>query len=101
MIKRSKEEWQSLFQQQAESDLSINAFCKERGLCASYFSKRRKKLQQSAADTTPSSIFIPTKVSSPSSVGKGAMVLSYQGYDLTLPTSINEVWLANLLKALA
>lgn len=44
MIKRSREQWLSLFEGQAKSGLNQARFCKERGLCPKYFSVRRRQL---------------------------------------------------------
>ena len=99
MVKRSESDLLSLFQQQADSGLSANAFCKEHKLCPKYFSLRKKQLRQGDTAASTSPLFVTAKVTSPT-VGKSSMVLSYHGCQLTLPTSMNEVWIANLLKAL-
>ena len=44
MIRRNKEQWLSLFQQQTESGLSATDFCKQQELCDKYFSLRKKQL---------------------------------------------------------
>lgn len=51
MIKRSAEEWRTLFAQQAASGLSAAQFCKEQGLCNKHFSVRKKQL--GVADKDP------------------------------------------------
>lgn len=44
MIRRSKEQWLSLFQQQTDSGLSAAEFCKQHALCDKHFSLRKKQL---------------------------------------------------------
>lgn len=44
MIRRSKEQWRLLFQQQTESGLSAAEFCNQHELCDKYFSLRKKQL---------------------------------------------------------
>jgi len=44
MIRRRKEQWLTLFQQQIESGLSAAEFCKQHELCDKHFSLRKKQL---------------------------------------------------------
>lgn len=44
MIKRSEAQWRELFDEQTRSGLSAVAFCREKKLCASYYSLRRRQL---------------------------------------------------------
>jgi hypothetical protein len=44
MIRRSKEQWLSLFQQHADSGLTAAAFCKQYDLDQAYFSLRKTQL---------------------------------------------------------
>ena len=52
MTKRSKKvwtEWRKLVREQARSGQTVNAFCRERGLCRPYFFTWKKRLQESTA----------------------------------------------------
>ena len=44
MVKRSIEQWQALFRQHNESGKLASEFCRDKGLCPKYFSKRKKDL---------------------------------------------------------
>lgn len=44
MVRRSREEWVGLFEEQAGSGLTEKAFCEERGLCPKHFNLRKKQL---------------------------------------------------------
>jgi hypothetical protein len=54
MAIRSAEEWRALIEAQARSGLSMQRFCRERGVCPTRFSLRRKALGQEApAEPSP------------------------------------------------
>lgn len=59
MIKRTAAEWQTLFNEHTQSGKSAAAFCRERGLCPRYFSKRRKQLLVSDPAPQGKRILIP------------------------------------------
>lgn len=61
MIKRSEAQWRELFDEQARSGLSAVAFCREKKLCASYFSLRRRQLLGTEA-TSAGPAFVPAQV---------------------------------------
>ncbi len=44
MVKRSTEQWLDLFKQHDDSQLSASQFCRDKGLCPRYFSKRKRDL---------------------------------------------------------
>lgn len=44
MGKRSEGEWRGLFEAQVRSGMTERGFCREQGLCAKYFGKRKKQL---------------------------------------------------------
>jgi hypothetical protein len=100
MVKRSESDWRDLIQRHHDSGLSANAFCKQNKLCPKYFSLRKKQLRHEGQSKIVRPPFMTAKVSSTPSSQNGIM-LSYQGTVLTIPCSVNERWLANLLKALA
>jgi hypothetical protein len=105
MIKRSREEWETLFTEQAAGGLSARQFCVERGLCDKHFSMRKKQLQ----GTPPSSLPAPApafvrvqKVNSPKSPSSESarVILRYGHTEIDLHDASPE-WLAQLLMALA
>lgn len=99
MVKRTNEQWLTLFQQHQESNLSANQFCKDKKLCAKYFSVRKKQLGwQSATRDAFVKATKTVKVATPHKAPE--CVLTYGQCHLTLPLSVNEHWLANLVKAL-
>ena len=63
MNKRTTEQWQALFAEQADSGLSAAAFCKARKLCPKYFSLRRRQLSVEADIAKKTARFIQAKPS--------------------------------------
>ena len=97
MIKRSQDEWYSFFHEHKQSGQTAVAFCRERGLCPRYFSKRRKQLLNS--DPAPHSsqpAFVPVTVAKPVDSVRIELELG-EGHMLTLPASISPTWLADLI----
>ena len=90
MVKRSKSDWLSLISEFESSGESAAAFCRSKGLCAKYFSLRRRQLKG-----TVSNPFIP--VVPPPSQG---IELRINSVNLSLPVSISPDWLAQLIKGL-
>ena len=84
MVKRSDDQWQALFAEQAGSGLSAAAFCKERKLCPKYFSLRRKQLAAQGVTKQPPR-FIQAK---PAVVSAGPQVvrLCYGNIELVFDT---------------
>ncbi len=97
MIKRTAAEWQTLFNEHKQSGQSAAVFCRERGLCPRYFSKRRQQLLKS--DPAPRSsqpAFVPVTVAKPMDPVRIELELG-EGHRLTLPASISPAWLADLI----
>ena len=92
MAKRSKEEWQELIAEQAQSGLSAATFCRERGVNAKYFCLRRKQLSRPAV-----SAFVPVQLPSPSG---DDIRLDWQGMGVRLPASTSPQWVAEFIKQL-
>ncbi len=98
MIRRSKEQWLSLFQQQTDSGLSAAEFCKQHALCDKHFSLRKKQLL--AANFIP--VIVKPKKEKIVSIPEkkmgmqcrlGSCVLQFE----SLP---DVAWLSQLIKAL-
>jgi len=97
MNRRTKSDWQTLFTEHDQSDLTAVAFCKERNLNPHYFSLRRKQLQEKTEDKV-SSAFIPVTTALSNS---SAMIELQQGNALLkIPMSISPVWLVDLIQKL-
>ena len=99
MAKRTEEQWRTLFQQHDESGLTAAQFCRDNKLCPKYFSLRRKQLAGDKVGVSPlQQPFVPARLPTKD---KGLITLKYQSCQLQVPLSVNEKWLAGLLKALA
>jgi hypothetical protein len=68
MKRRTTSEWLTLFDEHKTSGLSSIAFCRERGLNAQYFGKRRIQLLGNIKINSDSS-FIPVAVTARSAAG--------------------------------
>lgn len=99
MTRRTREEWQALFAAQARSGLSAAAFCREHGLKASQFWRRRRQLQGPSRSGAARSAFVPVTVRR--SVEPPVMELRVgPALSLRLPGSVAPTWVAELLSAL-
>ena len=102
MIKRSREQWEVLFSEQAVSGLSAQQFCRQQSLCARYFGLRKKQLRGSAPSLPVVSGFarvqkVPVAAESAT---PGRVVLRHGRSELELQ-AISPEWLSRLLVALA
>ena len=96
MVKRSDDDWQQLFNEQAQSGLSAAAFCRGKGLCPKYFSLRRKQLGVTPGKATPPS-FVPIQVT-PSTL---CIEIRWQASTvIRLPTSLTPQWVSDFLRRL-
>lgn len=94
MVRRSEDEWQALFAEQAASGLSVKAFCESRGMCNGYFSSKRRKLAGQGSATG----FVPVRVK-PTLLPTGFQ-LQWRDCRLSLPGDVSPGWVADLLKSL-
>lgn len=105
MNKRSTADWRSLFEQHSNSGLSAAAFCREQGLCAKYFSLRRKQLRGSALSAVPikpktqsdARPFIPVSVR-PETLS--VIVVRLGGLTVNLPGNVEARWLSDFVTGL-
>ena len=58
MIKRTPDQWHTLFAAQQASGLNQAQFCQREGLCPKHFSLRRKQLLSASANTNAPDVFI-------------------------------------------
>ncbi len=97
MTRRTKQDWQTLFNEHEQSGLTATAFCLERDINSKYFSLRRKQLQAKVEDKAGSA-FIP--VTLPTS-NNNSMIELHQGkVFLKIPLSASPTWLVELIQQL-
>ncbi len=97
MSKRQKYDWPVLLQEFTDSGLTQAQFCAERHINAKYFSLRRVKLLK---EKQPA--FVRVKVSPSSSSDHAiqkALVLRFPHVELCFDTSIDPVYISQLIKA--
>jgi hypothetical protein len=104
MIRRSKEEWQGLFAEQATSGVSAQQFCKAKGLCSKHFSMRKKQL--GLRGSRPEKAFVRVVSTKPvvpiaASASGAEWIVRYECATLTFEALPPAAWLAQLLRALA
>ena len=98
MIRRTQEEWQGLIEQQQNSGLSANQFCKQHQLCAKHFSKRKVALKKEAVSTLFVKVNKP--VSRTHSLSQQSLILKQGEWELRIPSSVSTRWLASLIAEL-
>ena len=99
MIRRSKEQWLSLFQQHADSGLSAAEFCKQHELCDKHFSLRKKQLL--AANFIP--VIVKPKKEKMISIPEKKMSVQCRldSCVLQFESLPDVIWLSQLIKALS
>ena len=99
--RRSQSEWQALLKAQRESLLSVADFCRQQGLDAKYFSKRKRALeiQQTTSESNRFIKISPTPSTSP--MLSMELALHHQNTRLVLHAGIDARWVADLMKALS
>ena len=96
MVRRTKEQWQALIEEQSTSGLTATAFCKERELNPAYFSSVKYKLKQSTQKPTG---FV--RVSSTAVKSSESLLIEHNGVSLKLPNVTQPDWIATLMRNLA
>lgn len=99
MKRRTRDEWQALFAEQAASGLSAQQFCEPRGICPKYFSLRKQQLQSPVKDA---SAFVRVqKAVSVAVPDTTATALLRHGRSEVELRAVSPEWLSRLLVALA
>jgi hypothetical protein len=100
-IHRSTEAWQKLFHQQAQSGMSVSAFCEQQGLSTKTFYRRRKALR-SVPDEKPRGFISVKTGSTPAQTPASfrSILLHYREIRLHLSDSTAPSWVASLMKKL-
>ncbi|MCP4274065.1 MAG: hypothetical protein GY781_19255 [Gammaproteobacteria bacterium] len=104
MRKKTLKKWQAIIQQQSNSGLPVSRFCKTNRLSITCFYKYKKELSKSAnsgsAEPVANNSFV--KIQPPKISNSGERIkIQHQQSILSLPTTLEPDWIANLLKALA
>ena len=98
MRQRTKTEWLELIEAQAESGQTAAAFCRDHGVDAKYFSTRRKTLlDELGSSPSPFSAVALPAITSHSEI----RLETCSGVVLKLPSSVDPIWLASLLRELS
>jgi hypothetical protein len=105
MTKRTKTQWQSICEQQAQSGLSIREFCERQNIHLQTLYSRRhalglaKPTKQNSKATTAQLVshFVQAKVVNPSC----KVVLKTREAQLSFSSQCDPLWVAKLLKGLA
>lgn len=98
MNRRTKSDWQDLFNEHKQSGLTAVAFCQERNLNPKYFCLRRKQLQPNNKNTAASAF---TAVTLPSSSATPMIELQINDtVKLSLPQTISPTWLVDFIHQL-
>jgi hypothetical protein len=94
-MRRNKEQWQTLIQEQAASGLSAVEFCKQHQLCDKYFSLRKRQLSAAA--------FVPvvSQTVARASSTAGELSLNYGRCTLQFARAPSAPWLAALMQSLS
>jgi len=100
-IRRSPSQWQVLLKAQQESRLSVTDFCRQQGLDAKYFSKRKRAFQTKGATSTEGRFIKMKPTLSSSKVPDIGMVLHYKETRLQITRGVDACWIADLMKALS
>ena len=104
MQRRSREEWQALFTEQAASGLSAKQFCVQRDLCDKHFSLRKRQLlrPETSLVTPPAFVRVQKVKRMPVEVPTATetLLLRHGRCQLEL-RDVSPQWLATLLMALA
>lgn len=98
---RSNAQWQSLIDQPAQSGIRVAEFCKQPGLVAKYFYRKRRQLRDGKALVPSGSSFLQvTPGPTPALPSENGLLLHYRDSRLQLPTTTDPAWLARLLQSL-
>ncbi len=98
---RSLEEWQAVIDQQSQSGLGVAGFCKQHGLTAKYFYRKRRQLRDRKALVPAQSAFVQVSPGSfPEKPAHRGLSLQYRECQLQIPPTTDPAWVAQLLQSL-
>ena len=102
-MRRTQQQWLSLFQAKNNSDLSVKDFCLEQGISTSSFYKHKAILINNSEESEPSP-FSQVQLIEPDTVVTAhahAIALNIGKVNMTLDGKTDARWLANLIGQLA
>jgi len=94
MARLTREQWQTLINEQATSGQTATTFCAERDIDSKYFCTRKKQLAKSPANNR----FVAVRTTSTENQSIQVFAGATQ---MRIPTGVSAQWLAELVKALA
>ena len=105
MTRRTKQQWQVLVEQQAQSGLTTRDFCRQHNIRLQTFYSRRHALglatptkrSKKIPTTAPTSQFLQAKLVNHNS----SIVMQTREAQLSFSSACDPLWLAKLLKGLA
>ncbi|HUV20540.1 MAG TPA: hypothetical protein VMZ32_02025 [Gammaproteobacteria bacterium] len=98
---RSQAEWSVLIEQQAQSGLSGAEFCKQHGVVAKCFYRKRLQLSEGKALVPARRSFVQVSPESPAStLTEASLMLQYRECRLQVPMTTDPIWLSRLLQSL-
>jgi hypothetical protein len=105
-MRRTPQQWLTLFQTQQDSDLSVKQFCLEQGISTSNFYKNKAALppETSIATTTVVSPFSQVHLAAPehcNTIPLQDIKLNIGNIELTLDSQTEINWLISLVGQLA
>jgi len=100
--RRSQQEWQSIFQQQQDSGLNVQAYCDQHDLCSkTFYAHRRQALVRNNNGQAKTKFIKIQKIPSDASSENTQCILHYQHCKLHLHAKSDANWVAILMKALS
>lgn len=97
MARRSSQEWQAIIEEQEASGLSVADFCQKNHVNNKYFHARKRSWLKRQQRKQATAFVKVTKVATQSPM----MTLKIGDATLLLPAHTEQMWLAQLLKAVA
>jgi hypothetical protein len=98
MNRRTKSDWQALFNEHKQSGLTAVAFCQERNLNPKHFCLRRKQLQPKNEEKATSA-FTPMTLPISNSTSMIELQVN-EAVKLHIPQTISPSWLVDLIHQL-
>jgi len=99
MKQKSKEEWRALIKLQRDGSLSIKGFCQQHNISTSCFYKNKKFLNVAKGDSLSQFVKVKTPLLNRPSIE--SIKIQFQQSTINFPITIESVWLASFVKALA
>jgi len=103
-MRRTPQQWLTLFKIQSESDLSIKQFCLEQGVATSTFYKNKAAVTSATSIATAASPFSQVLLAEPELKNTNSLrdiKLNIGNIELTLDSQTDANWLVNLMGQLA